>query len=56
MDNPMQFIKDRAAIRPYNENDEKDGNWQYIHRTDAWSLAEEINRLREELEAKNDTV
>jgi len=38
-----KWLEDNTQVRPYNENGEKDGNWNFIHRI-AVSLL--ISKLR----------
>jgi len=52
--NYYQFIKDRLAFRPYNKHRLLDGNANYIHRTDAWVIVGELNKLRDKLEYYKD--
>lgn len=41
-----QFIRDRLSTRPYNEHHKKDGNYNYIHQTDAFVIVEEVEKLQ----------
>jgi len=40
---PYKFVQERKESRPFNDRNERDGNWNYIHQTDVWSLIERMN-------------
>ena len=35
---PYKFVQEKKVLRPFDENGEKDGTWNYMHETDVWTL------------------
>lgn len=47
--NYYEHIKKHLEERPYDKDDNKDGNRNYIHQTNVFVVVEELNRLREKI-------
>ncbi len=53
---PYEFIADNIVERPRDKDDIRDGTHNYIHRTVALQLADEITRLKEKIQMVQNSI
>lgn len=45
--NPYQFVQDRKQFRPFDKDGQKDGNFNYMHEVDVWTLIERMQSAKD---------
>ncbi len=42
---PYKFIQEKKEFRPFNERARRDGNYDYIHITDVFTLIDRMQKI-----------